>query len=121
MSRFGIQRKGLIEVSAAKAVGASILALAVFLLPAATIELHAELCLYGCPAGSAQTNDIIVHEIYVLSSNDSTKFADWVAYRVTAKSIGPTASRRWKADPALAEVETREPSDYRGANRALRD
>ena len=102
-----------------KAVRAGMIALGVVLVPAAAVELHTELCLYGCPAGAAQTNDVIVRPIYVLSSNDSTKFADWVAYRVTENSIGPTASRRWKADHVLAEVETLEPRDYRGANRAL--
>ena len=82
-------------------------------------ELHAELCPHGCPAGAPRTNDVLVREIYVLSSNDTTKFADWVAYRVTADSIGRTAQRRWKADPALARDETLEPDDYRGANAAL--
>ncbi len=82
-------------------------------------ELHAELCPHGCPAGAPRTNDVVVREIYVLSSNDTTKFADWVAYRVTAGSIGRTAQRRWKADPALAGDETLEPDDYRGANAAL--
>ena len=59
-------------------------------------ELHAELCPYGCPTGAPPTNDVVVPEIYVLSSNDTTKFADRVAYRVTADSIGPAndGSRR---------------------------
>ena len=83
-------------------------------------ELHSYLCPYGCPAGQSQTNDTVMREIYVLSSNDRTKLADWVAYRVTADSIGSTAARRWKADPALAEAETLEPDDYRGANAALK-
>ena len=43
-------------------------------------ELHSGLCLDGCPAGAAPTNDVVVRGIYVLSSNDTTKFADWVAY-----------------------------------------
>ena len=37
-------------------------------------ELHARLCPYGCPAGAPRTNDVVVREIYVLSSNDTTKF-----------------------------------------------
>ena len=82
-------------------------------------ELHADLCPYGCPAGASRTNDVLVREIYVLSSNDTTKFADWVAYRVTEDSIGPTDVRRWKADPALSEDETLEPDDYRGAHAEL--
>lgn len=82
-------------------------------------ELHADVCPYGCPAGAPPTNDVVVREIYVLSSNDTTKFADWVAYRVAAHTIGPTAERRWRADPALAGTETLEPDDYRGAHAAL--
>ena len=61
---------------------------------------------------------MVVRSIYVLSSNDTTKLADWVAYRVTEETIGATAARRWKADPALADAETLEPDDYRDANAA---
>ena len=60
----------------------------------------------------------MVRSIYVLSSNDTTKLADWVAYRVTEETIGATAARKWKADPALADAETLEPDDYRDANAA---
>ena len=87
---------------------------------AVAAELHMGLCLYGCPAGAPHTNDVMVRSIYVLSSNDTTKLADWVAYRVTPDSIGPTAERRWTADSALGEAETLEPDDYRGANAALK-
>lgn len=88
-------------------------------MPAVAQELHDDLCLHGCPTGSPMTNDIVSRDIYVLSSNDSTKFADWVAYRVMASMIGPTAERVWSSDPWLAEDETLEPSDYRGAFSAL--
>ena len=82
-------------------------------------EIHAPQCLYGCPIGSPASNDLIFREIYILSSNDTTKFADWVAYKVTKDTIGPTAERRWKPDPDLAENETLEPNDYRGAHAEL--
>ncbi len=88
--------------------------------PAVAQEVHSSLCLYGCPSGSPVTNDLIIREIYVLSSNDETKFADWVAYKVTKSTIGPTAERKWKADPLLAENETLEPKDYKGAWAALK-
>jgi len=42
-------------------------------------EIHAPHCLLGCPLGGPVSNDLIVREIYALSSNDQTKFADWVA------------------------------------------
>ncbi|WP_321392151.1 DNA/RNA non-specific endonuclease [Emcibacter sp.] len=84
-------------------------------------ELHIVHCLYGCPSGTPETNDLIIREIYALSSNDDTKFADWVAYRVTKETIGTTASlnRDWKADPLLDDNETLEPGDYKRANREL--
>ncbi len=82
-------------------------------------EIHAPHCLYGCPSGSPVSNDLIFREIYVLSSNDQTKFADWVAYRVTRDTIGGTSSRNWKPDPALATNETLEPADYKAANAKL--
>ena len=82
-------------------------------------ELHTSHCLHGCPAGAPATNDVVVRPIYVLSSNDATKFADWVAYRVTRATVGPTDWRRWRADPVLAEAETLEREDYRDANRVL--
>lgn len=87
--------------------------------PGQAQEIHHPLCLYGCPFGAPITNDVVIREIYILSSNDTTKFADWTAYRVTAETIGPTEDRNFKSDPLLASYETLEPSDYTGANAAL--
>ena len=98
-------------------VGALAAMVLLFASGAQGTEVHSPLCLHGCPAGSPATNDVVVRGIYVLSSNDTTKFADWVAYRVTGATIGPTAARRWKANPALAEDETLEPDDYTDAMR----
>ena len=98
----------------------AIMLVATSALPVVGQEIHADLCLHGCPAGSSATNDIVVRDIYILSSNDTTKFADWVAYRVTKDTIGKTAQRRWKVDPRLAEDETLEPKDYKGAFAALK-
>jgi len=94
---------------------------AIAFLPARAQEIHSAHCLHGCPLGGPATNDLIIREIYVLSSNDSTKFADWAAYKVTSSTIGPTQSRNWKADPALDPSETLEPQpdDYRRANAVL--
>lgn len=82
-------------------------------------EVHTFHCLHGCPMGASATNDLVVREIYTLSSNDRTKFADWVAYRVTPDSIGPSGSRRWQADTWLDWNETLEERDYEGAPAAL--
>jgi endonuclease G, mitochondrial len=83
-------------------------------------EVHTFHCLHGCPSGASATNDLVVREIYTLSSNDRTKFADWVAYRVTSDTVGTSEGRRWQADPWLDETETLEPPDYDGAPTALR-
>jgi endonuclease G, mitochondrial len=83
-------------------------------------EIHTYHCLHGCPMGAAETNDLVVREIYTLSSNDLTKMADWVAYRVTKATIGSSEGRTWKADPWLAPEETLEPPDYDGAPAQLK-
>lgn len=46
-------------------------------MPVAVQETHADLCLYGCPSSSPASNDIVIREIYTLSSNEKTKLADW--------------------------------------------
>lgn len=72
-------------------------------------------CVQDCPTGAPATNDLIFRVPYTLSSNDTTRFADWVAYRIDASTIGPTAGREWRVDPWLADNETLEPDDYDGA------
>lgn len=104
---------GLIAVAA----GASITPVAALAHDPA--ELHTFHCLHGCPAGSPGTDDIVVREIYTLASNDITKVADWVAYRVTPDTIGTSGERRWDADPWLSAEETLEPADYDQASDAL--
>ncbi len=79
-----------------------------------------DLCLHGCPAGAPSGNRVIARNIYILSNNGRTKFADWVAYRVTAETIGPSQERNWKKDPLLAPEETLEPADYKDAHAVLK-
>lgn len=67
-----------------------------------------------------QSNDLIVREIYLLSSSDQTEFADCVAHKVTTETAGPAINRNWKVTPYLAENETLEPDDCRSANAALK-
>ncbi|USU03886.1 DNA/RNA non-specific endonuclease [Sphingomonadaceae bacterium OTU29LAMAA1] len=83
-------------------------------------NLHTFHCLYGCPVGAPANDDVIVREIYTLASNPTTKVADWVAYRVTPDSIGPSQERVWSADPWLAPDETLPPEAYGGASAELR-
>lgn len=84
-------------------------------------EIHCKHFFYGYPKGTPSTNDLIIRDIYALSSNDSTKFADWVAYRLDSATIsGPSQKeRKWEADPWLEEKETLEPDDYKDAPKAL--
>lgn len=84
-------------------------------------EIHCKHFFYGYPTGTPLSNDLIIRDIYALSSNDETKFADWVAYRLDCGTVTGTTetSRKWKADPYLAEGETLEPADYNGAYSAL--
>jgi endonuclease G, mitochondrial len=94
------------------------LILIIFLL--STPALAGDNCLHGCPIGSPEDNQKIEREIYTLSNNKWTKFADWVAYHVTKDTIGLSKARNWKSDPDLPANETLEPSDYRDANKVLK-
>lgn len=94
--------------------------------PASAREIHIVHCYRGaCPDGAPLSNDLVVREIYALSSNDATKLADWVAYRVTRETMGSSAdlNRSWRTDEFLDEDETLEAGsgardDYQGANQA---
>ena len=99
----------------------NVLALAFFCLPVTGYaqDVHIVHCLNGgCPTGASATNDLVVREIYALSNNGNTKFADWVAYRVTRETIGTSDSlkRKWKEDDLLNEDDTLKRADYKGAN-----
>ncbi|PKL86649.1 MAG: DNA/RNA non-specific endonuclease [Ignavibacteriae bacterium HGW-Ignavibacteriae-1] len=85
-------------------------------------EIHCKHFIYGYPVGSSITNDLIIRDSYALSSNDSTKFADWVCYYLDSATMSGnvSTSRVWKADPWLDDDETLEPDDYKGANAALK-
>ncbi len=84
-------------------------------------EIHCRHFFYGYPAGAPFSSDLIIRDSYALSSNDTTKFADWVAYRIEPGEphCAPGATRRWLPDPWLEEDETLEPDDYRGAHGSL--
>ena len=84
-------------------------------------EVHCKHFFYGYPTGTPATNDLIIRDLYALSSNDTTKFADWVAYRLSPVTVADRAGpdRKWRADPYLDDDETLERQDYDGANGAL--
>jgi endonuclease G len=89
-------------------------------------EIHCKHFFHGYPYGTPSTNDLIIRDVYAMSNNDATKFADWVAYRLTVHEVFGELEieRNWRADPWLADEETLEPSpsskdDYKGANSTL--
>lgn len=74
-------------------------------------------CEVGCPTGgSAQT---LIREVYTLNNNSSTKFANWVAYKITRTSLASNRARNWKQDPDLPASDTLAPTAYQNANKAL--
>lgn len=89
---------------------------------AAAPEIHCKHFIYGYPLGGPESNDLIIRDLYALSSNDETKFADWVAYRLDSAAISGKSikKRKWKADPWLEKNETLEPGDYKKANKTLK-
>lgn len=87
-------------------------------------EIHSEHFWMGMPLGAEATNDLIIRDLYAACTNDTTKFADWVAYRLTPTEVFGSLDleRRWRTDPWLEPSETLEPrgpDDYSGAYSAL--
>jgi len=88
-------------------------------------EIHSEHFYYGMPEGAPEENDLIIRDLYALSANGTTRFADLVAYRLTPAEVWGDLDleREWRADPWLDEEERLEPSgpdDYGGAYRDYR-
>lgn len=86
-------------------------------------SIHSKHWLFGAPQDAPATNDIVIRDSYALSNNRTTKFADWVTYRLTPQEVSGTVdlNRTWRADPWLQDDETLEPSgpnDYTGASSA---
>ncbi|POP45568.1 endonuclease [Superficieibacter electus] len=74
-------------------------------------------CEVGCPTGgSTQT---VIRDVYTLNNNSSTKFANWVAYKITKTSQASNRARNWKADPDLPASDTLPPAAYQNANKLL--
>ncbi len=71
-------------------------------------EIHCKHFFYGYPLGAPPSNDLIVRDLYALSSNDTTKFADWVCCYLTCHEVDGDLDleRNWRTDPWLAPSET---------------
>jgi endonuclease G len=87
--------------------------------PARVHEKEDPFCLGGCPSGAANGDELIRHHILELDNNPSTKFADWVAYRIGYETMGSGCKRTWEEDPDLPPWYTLRPSDYVGLREAL--
>lgn len=65
--------------------------------------------------------EIIIRDSYAMLPDPETKFASWVAYRLTPHEVIGTLDlkRKWRADPWLRQDMTLEPSpdDYKGASK----
>ena len=97
---------------------ASILVLCVS-LPSVSIAQHRVIrskhFLHGYPVGEPATNHLILRDVYALSNNGTTKFADWVAYRADCATVwghGQAQARVWKSDPWLDPDDRLEPTDF---------
>lgn len=75
-------------------------------------------CAVGCPAGGDAIT--LYRQAYTLNNNGSTKFANWVAYKITKASPASGRPRNWKTDPDVPAGETLNPVDYNGASVALK-
>ncbi|MDR0188398.1 DNA/RNA non-specific endonuclease [Pseudomonas yamanorum] len=75
-------------------------------------------CSQGCPSGGGPLT--LNRQAYSLNNNASTKFANWVAYRITKSTPASGRPRNWQTDPAVPAGETLDPVDYNGANVALK-
>ena len=75
-------------------------------------------CSVGCPSGGSEVT--LNRQAYTLNNNGSTKFANWVAYKITKNTPASGRPRNWKTDPDVPTGETLNPVDYNGASVALK-
>ena len=75
-------------------------------------------CSVGCPSGGSEIT--LSRQAYTLNNNGSTKFANWVAYKITKDTPASGRPRNWKTDPDVPAGETLNPVDYNGASVTLK-
>lgn len=75
-------------------------------------------CAVGCPVGGSSLT--LNRQAYTLNNNSSTKFANWVSYKITKDTPASGRPRNWKTDPDIPAGETLDPADYNGASAALK-
>ncbi|MGE1153252.1 DNA/RNA non-specific endonuclease [Pseudomonas kitaguniensis] len=84
--------------------------------PHAALQL--DNCSVSCPTGGSPLT--LNRQAYTLNNNGSTKFANWVAYKITKTTPASGRSRDWATDSDIPAGETLDPVDYNGANVALK-
>ncbi|AUQ42756.1 endonuclease [Yersinia ruckeri] len=88
-------------------------------VPQALLTRHEiDNCGVGCPTGSG-SDEILIRETYTLNNSAATKFAHWVAYKITRTTQASGRPRHWKTDPDLPAADTLDPEDYQGASKVL--
>jgi endonuclease G, mitochondrial len=83
-----------------------------------TFTISHEQCGSGCPTGGS--DQTLFRAAYILNNNSQTKFANWVAYKITRDTQESGRTRNWRKDPDLANSDTLSPAAYDGANAALK-
>ena len=78
----------------------SILILAFYSNSSGAQNIHVAHCLQGCPAGTSETNELVIRHLFAVSLNEQTGLADWLSYRVIDGSIGIASllPREWNND-----------------------
>lgn len=85
--------------------------------PSTQFPVTTDNCEVGCPSGGS--DQTLVRDSYTLNNNSNTKFANWVAYKMTKSSQASGCPRDWKRDPALPPADTLSPDAYQNANTLL--
>ena len=85
--------------------------------PSTQFPVTTDNCEVGCPSGGS--DQTLVRDSYTLNNNSNTKFANWVAYKMTKSSQASGRPRDWKRDPALPPADTLSPDAYQNANTLL--
>ncbi|MGY2172861.1 DNA/RNA non-specific endonuclease [Pseudomonas gingeri] len=81
-------------------------------------SLEIDNCSVGCPTGGS--NVTLARTAYTLNNDAQTKFAKWVAYRITKDTPAPSRPRNWKTDPDIPAGDTLDDADYKLANETLK-
>lgn len=104
-----------------KWLSAALVSISTFILvitlqqPASASQYRIAHCLYGCPEGVSSENHLILRPIYALSYNTRNKSADWVAYKISAGSIGIATSLSRQARPDNFVADTLTEADFSDA------